>query len=354
VGRYLGLVADWGASQTGSRDVALHGLDAPIPALLRTRSLLSAVLTIGFTAVSLGVGQPEVAVLGVVVAAAGLSRDWIALGRHHGTRAAIPSVIRGGTLLLGAAAVGRSIAAVSAVVATASVAGLAASLLLNRTAGIRSGRPVFVRPTAPWALLVVLFAQVYISVDTLLLAAIEGLDPAGIYAAVYRTPLAITTIVGLAVAGLMPVVTTALLEGRLSPTTAHGRLGKYGWAAGAAVVMATPALVWGTLQILDDDYASGAEPLVLLLLAAAAISAQAPLSTLLLVLGHERLIAGITGLGAVVNTLGNFVMIPAFGMTGAAFATLSTELMVLVLVRVSARQRTQGSASMSATGASPR
>ncbi len=123
--RYGGLVADWGASIGGVRDTAADPGGASIRPLLRRRNSATAVLTAGYVAVVAIGGWPELTLLGMVLAARGLNRDWLALGRQRGVRAGLPAIVQGGTVALGTVAFARGLTSAAAAVAVAYAVGLA-------------------------------------------------------------------------------------------------------------------------------------------------------------------------------------------------------------------------------------
>lgn len=178
--------------------------------------------------------------------------------------------------------------------------------------------------------MLVLAAQVYTTLDTILLEALRPSGEAGIYFALYRIPLAIATVVGLAVTGLVPPLTADLRSGELSLADARQSLARVGLVAGAAVLVLTPALVALGPMAFGPAYHGGRNALALVLVATAMATAGAPLGALWLAMGGERQLALLVVGGAVVNVAANVVLIPRFGMSGAGAVTVLSEGIVLL------------------------
>jgi O-antigen/teichoic acid export membrane protein len=336
--RYLGLIADDGAGFSGARDVA-KGDGAVDVTLVRRRQALGLALGVVFSVGAAAAGKPELAGLGVVVVAAGLSRDWVALGRGHSVRSAAPGLARGGLALAGVAGV-HSLGATANALGAAALVGALASLLLNpvdRDGGRTSA--------AHWMLVAVISAQIYSTADTLLLGLLDGTREAGIYAAVYRLPLVWFTVVTLHSQSLVRDITLEVAGGAPDAARAASerivRTGLQVAAVPLVLALATPALV---VPLLGEGYADGRGPLAALWVAMALVTVTAPLSVVALARIGDRAYARILGLGAVTNIALNLVAIPVLGALGAGLTTIAAEGVVLGLFLRELRAPTQGSA----------
>ena len=340
VARWGGLLADWGAAQRGARDVAARDHDA-VAALVRTRLAITLTLVPIYLAGVYVSGHHELWPLVAVIVAGGLIRDWVALGEGHRVAASAPSLVRG--LLFLAIAVslsGRGALALGVGLAYA-LSALASLAYTPLPAGPPegTGRPASdidpritarrARYAAPWAVVLVLAAQVYTTLDTILLEALRPSGEAGIYFALYRIPLAIATVVGLAVSGLVPPLTADLRSGELALADARRSLARVGLVAGGMVLLLIPLLVAVGPMAFGPAYQSGRTALALVLVATAMATAGAPLGALWLAVGGERQLALLVVGGAVVNVAANVVLIPRFGMSGAGAVTVLSEGIVL-------------------------
>ena len=321
--RYAGLVADWGASVRGARDVVI-GDDGAARPLVRFRAQLTVLLVAGYACVVLLIGQPELLPLAAAIAGRGLNRDWVALGREEGVRAGLPALVQGVTLV-GAAAMARTEGQGALAIGAAYGLAVALSIVLNRLASRAPGATVSLNG---WMLGAVMADQVTASTDTILLAALSSTAAAGIYAAIYRIPNAFLTVVGLVVVGLVPVATMALMDGGLLARHRRAAL-RAGVLAGIGIAATIP-VAWVLVPALfGDAYRSGQVPLAILLAATAVNAAAAPLHPLYLALDRDRWLAVTSASAATLNLVGNFLVIPEFGMKGAATTTLAAQVFLL-------------------------
>ena len=163
--RYLGLIADWGATLKGTRDVAAGNDHDDIHALVRRREIVSAALATAYIVVVVGMGFAALVPLIACIVGRGMNRDWLAVGREQGTLAGLTSVVQGASLAVGVLFVD-SLVGASLVIGAAYAVGALLSVALNRLQHRRSGnRP----PVEGWLLLATLSDQVFQTADTLLL-----------------------------------------------------------------------------------------------------------------------------------------------------------------------------------------
>ena len=322
--RYGGLVADWGASLKGTRDVAAgHGHD-DIHALVRRREIVSAVLALGYVAAVVALGYPGLVPLIACIAGRGLNRDWLALGREQGTRAGITSLVQGALIAVGVLFVG-SLFGAALVIGVAYAAGALLSVLLNRLEHRQSGNWSSVEG---WLLLANLSDQVFQTADTLVLAVLIGASTAGIYSAVYRAPNAWMTVVGLVITGFLPGVTRRLRSDPRQLEMMRRQALRIGGACALLVVISIPIAYLLVPVVLGEAYAPGRGPMCILLAAAAVMTCTAGLAPIYFAIRPDRLIALWLTLAAAINVGANFLVIPTFGMNGAASVTLATQVLL--------------------------
>jgi len=324
--RWLGLVADWGAAQYGSRDVAAGDVRSSIH--LRDRRTEISLVSCALFLLAAGVtGAWWAAPLVAVILASGLNRDWIAVGEGRGRAGAVPLVVRAFALAVGSLFIG-ALTAASLLIAGSYLSWLVVSLVLNR----HRDWPRFgwERPVAPpWGLVIVLGAQVYTTLDVLLLDRIRGTDEAGVYNAIYRIPLGVNAMVGLLVVGLLPVLAGELHGSSEAFGDLRRKMTWLGVAGGVGVLGLTPLAVVSVPILFGAEYTDGQAPLALLMAATAVSTVGAPIGSLLLAVGRERPIALIVSGGAVVNLVLNLVLIPPLGMIGASATTAISEMLVI-------------------------
>ena len=322
--RYGGLIADWGASLKGARDVAAGSGHDDIHALVRRREIVSVLLALAYVVAVVAVGRPGLIPLVACIAGRGLSRDWLALGRQQGVRAGVASVTQGALLAVGVLFVG-SLFEASLAIGVAYAASTLLSVMLNRLEHRRSGN----RPTVEgWLLLANVSDQVFQTVDTILLAMLVGTSAAGIYSAVYRAPNAWMTIVGLVITGFLPGVTHRLRDDpqRLAIMRRHAL--KIGGGAALLVLASIPVAYALVPIVLGDAYRSGRVPMCILLVTAALMTCTAGLAPIYYALRPDRPIALWMTWAALLNLGANVAVIPTFGMNGAASVTLGTQFLL--------------------------
>jgi O-antigen/teichoic acid export membrane protein len=329
VARYAGLVADWGASFRGARDVAADGRHGSIRRYVRKRAWAATGLALAGASLAIVLGQPGLAPMAVVVLSLGFSRDWIAIGRERGGRAGLPLALQGG-LIAGLSWTATSAPTATLVVAFGyGVAGLA-SVLLNPLGP--EPENVGAGTAHTWILAAVLANQITSSTDTVLLSVLRSSSQAGIYAAVYRIPNAWLAALGLMLGSLLPVATSSHREDREGHLRLRSRSMQVS-GVGALVILALIPVSWFLTPLLfGPSYKPGQVPLAILMVATAVITFTAPLHPFAMSAGRDRAYALILVCGAAGNIAANLVIIPRFGMTGAACTTLGAQLIISALL----------------------
>jgi O-antigen/teichoic acid export membrane protein len=336
--RYAGLVGDWGASIRGVRDTAdPHG--GSTSQLIRRRSRMTTPLCVGYIAVVVLLGRPELTFLALVLAARGLNRDWLSLGLQRGACAGLPAVLQGAAMLLGTAVMASSLASAAAVVAVGYGMGLALSLVLNPRPTEPGGRQPGVDG---WLLTAVLADQVTASSDTAMLAVLRSTREAGIYAAVYRIPNAWVTVIGLTVLALIPAMTRTLAYDPFRLRELRRRALGAGLLAGTAIVLTIPLAYLLAPVLFGQQFGAGRAPLVLLLLATAVVAVAAPLQPMYVALRRDRALSVVTMATAGFNVTANTLVIPSFGMVGAATTTLMAQIVLLTALWIGTGRRVGG------------
>ena len=235
----------------------------------------------------------------------------------------------GGAIVLGGGAAAAVFAWAAPIAVSALVGGLWVLVLLRR-AGRGTARPrrlptraltaEFWRFSAVRGLASV-FQTLTNSLDVVLVAALASPADAGIYAAVTR----LLRVGGLAqralILALGPRISALLAVGdrdgaqllyRVSTTW----LVAISFPAYLLLAAASPTVV----QIFGDDFGPGAVPLTILSLAMLVNMGTGPVTTILLMAGKATWNLGNTAGSLVINVALNLLLIPPFGLTGAAIA----------------------------------
>ena len=219
------------------------------------------------------------------------------------------------------------------------LSGVMATTLITAVAVVRlSGRPAFHSPIPalvrrfragiPLGISAVMIS-IYYTVDALLLGYMRGTEEVGQYAIAYRIPLAILAFAALWGSILFPHM-SALAE--RSKEEVREQIGYF---ASLALVASLPMLA-GTLVVGEQlipglfgaEFERAGTPFIVLMFAAALVPFSINWGTSEVALGDERHYSVAVTLGATVNLLVNLLVIPAYGMTGAAATTVAAELVV--------------------------
>jgi O-antigen/teichoic acid export membrane protein len=252
-----------------------------------------------------------------------------------------------GTLLVAGSLFVGTTGRASQIFAGAAVVAVILSVGMNRLESSATG----FRPRPGWYLVVLLADQVCATADVVLISLLRTEHDAGIYAAVYRFPNAWITVQGLVIAGVLPWLTTTLARHPERITAVRRRALGVGTRLALGAVALMP-IAWVICPIVfGDAYRSGRSALLVLLGATAVSSLGAPVQALYFAVGDDRSLATWGVLTALVNVGGNLVVIPRFGLVGAATVTLVSQSMVAAFVIAStgqaARQRSRRIASTS-------
>jgi O-antigen/teichoic acid export membrane protein len=169
----------------------------------------------------------------------------------------------------------------------------------------------------------------YARIDQVIVYVIAGSKQAGLYGAVYNVldqshfvPVSIMTTLAPVLAASWPadparLLRSARLTGELLAVASFGALA-------FAIVAAEPVVV----AIFGAEFAPAASVLPVLGAAFVLICFGYLNGQLMLVLGLQRRMLRISLIALVVNLVGNLILVPLFGYTGAAWMTLVTEMVV--------------------------
>ncbi|MHB8440053.1 MAG: oligosaccharide flippase family protein, partial [Acidimicrobiales bacterium] len=173
----------------------------------------------------------------------------------------------------------------------------------------------------------------YYSADSVLIGLFKGSTEVGYYSAAYRVVFACLTIPVVVHGVLLPVVSRLHQSGAPAlGATLQGASRGLVWIALPIAVGATMAGETIATSIFGRSYASSALALRLLIWSCVTVSSNAPFAVLLLARRQDRAYMVITLCGAGVNLAANLIMIPAFGLVGAAITTLIAEGTVLLAI----------------------
>jgi O-antigen/teichoic acid export membrane protein len=195
---------------------------------------------------------------------------------------------------------------------------------------VRNWRGLLVA-AAPLALATMLIA-VYFRVDMVILARLKPAADVGQYGAAYRFLDTLLLVPALVMSVLQPVIARSAVEGR-------GRLQRRYWRAiqlmaVAGIGIAVLGAMTGerALPALPgfEDYDGAGDALAVLSVAAALSFVGTVVQTTLVATHRQRQLLYVAGAGLVVNLALNVALIPPYSYMGAAWATVITEVAVLL------------------------
>ncbi len=187
-----------------------------------------------------------------------------------------------------------------------------------------------------------LLTEINVRVDVLVLAAFVDDRAIGIYTlaatlaeAALQVPMVYRIVLGPTVVRLLALRDTSGLATLVRTTRVRLWAGMAGLSA--ITVGVVPLLIVGTG--LDSDFIDGRAVLAVLLVGVSVASGYVPFGLLLAHGGQPLAQTGfVVGL-VVLNLIGNLLLIPTFGLLGAATATAVTNVVSVPLLRSAARRR---------------
>jgi O-antigen/teichoic acid export membrane protein len=179
-------------------------------------------------------------------------------------------------------------------------------------------------------------------VDVVLLGALKSTHDAGTYATLSRYLLVGTLGLSAIALAIAPLMSSLLAEGELSRAGSVYRV-VTAWIVASAFpiyfVMAvfSPVL----MRLFGGSFSGGAGPLTILSIAMLANIATGPVVMILLMGGRSGLLLVDSGVAFLVNVVLNVMLIPPYGMTGAAIAWSSGILAMNALALLQVRRAWQ-------------
>ncbi len=230
---------------------------------------------------------------------------------------------------LGAVAVGLAWAAP---IAAGLVIALAWLLILLRRAERRDGGPdvaprparelasEFWRFSAPTAVAQV-FQRAILWLDTLLIGALASTADAGVYTATTRYILPGLVVMQGLIVSISPQISGLISRGQHDEAKQIYRVSTW-WVIVVSWPFYLTLIVWAPLllRVLGHDFESGQTTMLILSFAVLVSMAAGPVANVLLMAGHNMWNMVNSMVALALNIALNFILIPRFGITGAAIA----------------------------------
>lgn len=341
---YFGLLVVFGTDAWGVRAIAQDPAAAPVlvPRILGLRLVLLGALSIVYLLVIGKLGLPErarivLAIQGLGLFATAFTLDFVFQAVQRMGTIALRQALAAALVLVAVLALVRApgdlylAAAIPPVAIGLSVVWLALRMRREVTPfGIEFDPPAWRTMFA--AALPITIAQImstlFYNIDIVMLGFMASERQLGLYVAMTRV-LQITLMLG----GLIITVFTPVIA---AAWPADGAMrDRYRDFVGAAMLIGAPVAALGIaypvelVRIVFGDGYTAAAPALVLLLASAAIGYAGLAASTALIAWHDQTVQMIVyGIGGLSNVLFNLVLIPRYGIEGAAAATLASQLLI--------------------------
>jgi O-antigen/teichoic acid export membrane protein len=340
---YAGFASDLGLTTVGTREAARAGVVASGAALVGARLILTAVVVSAVGICTLALPLDPLArwlsaVLTVGTMASAINLRWLAQGRERFRLLAVADIAGAVVQLAGSIVIVVGPAdLVPAGIVMVSAPIISTLILLRQPQATAVLQPRFssktialIRVALPLGASAIAI-QLYNNADSILLGLFRGAESVGWYGAAYRIVYAVLAVPFAAHAVVLPMVArlASTDEAQIRPLLLAASRGLLLFAIPAATGLTLTAPLVVALAF-GPAYAASALPLSLLAWVCVTVSANAPFGALMLARGQDRAYLLATGLGSLLNVGVNLLVIPLWGMTGAAVTTLAEETLVLV------------------------
>lgn len=181
--------------------------------------------------------------------------------------------------------------------------------------------------------------QIYYNLDTIMLGFIKGEKEVGWYNAAYKIVLLSIGFAGLFGNALYPTLTRYYKESREKIQTLVRQSSRITLFFGIPIAMGIFFLSKDIMQtIYGSSYLKGVGALQILVWSIFTIYTNVPFAFLLLAAERQKEYMYAVVLGASVNLLLNFILIPRYSLLGASIATVICEIVVLSLILFYSRE----------------
>lgn len=184
-----------------------------------------------------------------------------------------------------------------------------------------------------------ILASIYLYADTIMLSYTRGDAVTGLYNAAYKLFITLYSLQAMLAEVFFPTFSRLFAEDRRAFRVFGRRVARA--LFGLTVPLATGAVVLapaGVELIYGEAYAGAVTSFRILGLDLIVRAGLTLAGTVLLVSDREQRYMGAIGMGALLNLVLNFLLIPAYSLDGAAVATVTSEALVLLIMGLWARR----------------
>lgn len=341
---YFALLISLGFDAVAMREVARNGnrLSSMVGEVIGLRVALLLVAGLVYGGVVIALPRPLgykvlLAVIGVQLVVKAVQLDWVYIATERAGVVAAREMVAAVVMIAGTFALVRGpddVAVAAALVVGAPLLSVAGMWVAYR----RSYGPIRPRiDVRAWKALMAaglplaasaLMIELYTSLDRLMLEGLRTTEEAGLYFGAYK----VLSLAIVPAAVLTPAFFASLAEpvGDREAMRASGRsFARALLTFGVPVAIAGPVLAGGAIVLVNGaTFAVAGPALAILLVNAGVIHANTALGTPLMAWDLQRPYMWTVVAGGVANVILNVVLIPRFGIEGAAAATLASEMVV--------------------------
>ena len=178
-----------------------------------------------------------------------------------------------------------------------------------------------------------LMVLIYYNLDSVILGFLRSSHEVGLYAAAYKIILLLITVPGMILASFFPFLSKNRNEegyDNMLRTYLHVM-----FVVGAPVgFIGYFAAEWVIQIVFGSSFQLAAIPLRILLFNVSLVFINMAYANPLLAWGKEKAYLKVVTGGAITNLIFNILLIPSYGMVGAAIATLLSEAVVFIIARI--------------------
>lgn len=354
------ILAVFGTDKIGTREISRISANNPdklsrfASSLMTLKSITSFSAFIILVFVALVIPKPPdvkflIVLNGTVILFTCISLEWFFMGTERMINVAISRILEAATFLALAVLLVKTSGALFAVPVVRILSVLLSAGYLLYIYAVRkyfSFKPLYaleewkklIKESAP-VFVAGLLATTYVKFDAILLGFLKSDRDVGLYVAVYRIILFLTSIRLIAVDAVFPSMSRAFIKSK-EELKSIVRLSQK-----AAIMFAIPIGIGGTILapkvinlLYGETYMSAVPAFYILIWTFVAQGINFVFPQLEIACNKQNVYMKIMALGVLLNIVLNFLLIPGHGIVGAATATVAADILALVLFYAASRQ----------------
>ena len=176
-----------------------------------------------------------------------------------------------------------------------------------------------------------IFHTIYFMIDRIMLSKMKGDAVVGYYSAAYNLISALSFIPSAFAVSLLPVMSNYFKTSRVSLNKLYQHSVRYMYLLALPITVGTILLSKRIIfMIYGVEYLHSARVLSILIWAELFIFVEVIMSHMLLSINKQKIILFTAGIGATINVVLNFLLIPGMSDTGAAIATVASDIYFVI------------------------